>query len=949
MLSPAFSLGKGLSNMRTATITFCVACVLAIVCFPCPLIAKDAGAEARFEQSMDLLELQMQMQVLDRFRNITAGPNGQPQGHYFPDNQIRALSEQVESLREQIGISLERDIEKVEKRSADERKIDQAEAESLKQLTLSLGRKALKLMGKESQRYAELRNKLDQLEQKRTKNAIVIARFIEEQVRPHLGSADAEWRQSAKKTFRGNVNDLNRLSNTLVYREKRRSQRDSAVAMLKAFDQSIETGTNVYGKLNKLRESMNKTPAELFSNRLQSDFESRVESEATHRLERSLRPHYGADAPQIAQQRVKTGMSLIKKMNQARAGAAALESDITLRRYPTALGTAKGFTVLGAIYSFVIETVDEIDKVGVLDPLLEVAKFYGEAINLVPGIAQKVARLQDRRFQGILGVSSDDAWSVVKHELGEAQLSSSGLRNVFGLEIAVGQGRREDSPGAPFYMLVDKDIDPRGYIDLTFEKYHRLAQALADERFLFARSEAERSTGDFLSGLYKNYDNRPLSTHRAPGFEQDWARRTTQTPFGVEDLRRLAEGGSVQYRGRQWSAASLAAEREGKLRMLVIDQIVAAVGGEVNNANAHRWLTFSEILWSHKEPLTPTETLELFGRFLKTLSAVTVHDTLEARARERRLKRLARLQASLPFIRIVSPGDLRPGARVYLEAAVIASSLPEDEQVQGDIVWTLPSWAASQQGKQGLTLRNGLQYVRRDLTIPANLKDRSFTVRAELTVPEVFASRVRPFALSEATFYFDRDDEPTEQEIGASVTPVETETVWVLTEEIKNPKKRKARRESGGEVNYYLDQVTFGGSSGTIHHVKKRKGKLEADWVFAFSFSQPPRVLHKEQAFDIQVRATAGGAKQDMVYSASHAMTSRGISQQYEGGKNSKHCFVGRSDVNRPVVAQDSGVIHCKVTGRGSELWMQLGSYTTPLIRYVYKKQEVAVQPKSGL
>jgi hypothetical protein len=185
---------------------------------------------------------------------------------------------------------------------------------------------------------------------------------------------------------------------------------------------------------------------------------------------------------------------------------------------------------------------------------------------------------------------------------------------------------------------------------------------------------------------------------------------------------------------------------------------------------------------------------------------------------------------------------------------------------------------------------------------------------------------------------------PTEPPSPAS--DAKKQTVWVLNDKTPNPEQVPAVRHDG-IIN--LDTVTFSASGFSGQLVLDRKNTegrtdREYNWVFQFSYSDPPAVLRPGQDFDIHVQAQAGGGKQDYVLSCEHNFTASGIKFRYEGQNPSTK--VGRYDVGRNVVSQSEGVFHCQVDESASEqdIWLQVGLFSNgpkPFARYVYEKREV--------
>src|SRR6185295_7518387 len=242
-----------------------------------------------------------------------------------------------------------------------------------------------------------------------------------------------------------------------------------------------------------------------------------------------------------------------------------LDDDPVLKGNENARLIARRFAVLGAVYNFTLGRLKDSGLLKGLGPVGDFLAFYGEALNLIPELAKRLQSTVNQVDQDLRNVRGLDQWNVTG--LPPAELRQLTTFDAFGLRIATDASIDSiTSPNARFYMLVEKEVIPRGFATLSAAEFTRMTEALAYERFLHAPSEASRGVGDWMSeNLFEWKTTKVLSGVVSDAYLTDLKKKSRTSLLTPKDLLDLAHNQPVDYKGKPWTAEQFQKEADRTL------------------------------------------------------------------------------------------------------------------------------------------------------------------------------------------------------------------------------------------------------------------------------------------------------------------------------------------------------------------------------------------------
>jgi hypothetical protein len=666
-----------------------------------PRRAESADQDVTFTRNLELLQVQMKLKTLEKLYGL---------GFYIPPRLVARYQEEQRQLLSDLHASAGGDFRGIDKWAQEQKKVATAEDLEMQKLVEKWGKKSLKQAGATVEEVRKFEAVVNQWRRSEKGKALALARYMEQFIKEKRGSStEGTFADAMSQLYRGALKDTNNLVNGLVELQKQR-----------AF---IEGSQKVLGDLQKYLGQID-------------DFEKATADSIKERIDRAVTDYLQSVArdfdPKTDGDSIKQITSQLKTLGETAyktwSDLASLDKDRTMN--PTVRSAAKGFSVLAALYSYTFGLVKDLDEVKALGPFSDFIAFYGDALGLVPTIAQKMSALVARMDQDYLDVRRLAAFSQsVPADLGPFYATS--LRNKFGIELGFSAGSanitREEAADR-FYLVVPKTALPRGYATLSREQYERLAQTLADERLANAFGEAGRSVTDFaLSFFRSDRDADALSSTGADSYLDSLKTRAKQTPFLDQPQALLDFARGTDARARRWETL-----RDARITALAEEMTILEALGRFRESDRQEWRKFTALLKKANVPLAGKQILNLFNYSMSRGDQTLLLRYLNREREARRANRQGNLKIGVPDVGAAPSDTIRPNSTATLTADVMVSGLPPGRSVQGEVTWTLPAWATSSTVRQTVPLGNGLKTVQVNVSVPRQLGEKSYPVTVEV-------------------------------------------------------------------------------------------------------------------------------------------------------------------------------------------------------------------------
>ena len=551
-------------------------CILFLLLWPASAVRADEPDMA-FQRSLDLLEVDMKLRILGRLREREL---------YIPPERVRRYADEKRELAAELNMDAGTDLRGIEGWATAAATVRKAEKESMLLVAEAWGKKILKAAASDKKDNPGYLNAVREWEQQRLKwrsdktcTASAVAASVEELARrcrqDHLGT---RWQESACRIYRGAIKDRNRLVNRVVELDRLRLANEASLATLKLVQEKLD----LVEKLQKLHK----------------DPTGFLKEEAEKKIFERLTKRY----PDTNMANVKWAWGKAKacfsSASSAYSKVSELDSDPALKAFPQTCSTAKKFAVLGAVCKGTIGVVRDLKIAEPLGPFLDVLEFYADGISLVPTVAQKMGKTFARYEQDAVGRRGrwgEDVYARVPYD----NLWKTDLR-AFGIEAATPQAVPDGAAKLTF-LLVPKNVVPRGFATLSREQYVRLNSAVAAERLL---------------KLLRDYRPKGLLAREADAdLTKAVGTEAKATPFGEEDQLALAQGHVVSYDGAKWSGQRFATRTDTEIDLATVEMTVREALLRYAAADVALWKEFRAVLKSHGVALAPDRTLKLFNFF----------------------------------------------------------------------------------------------------------------------------------------------------------------------------------------------------------------------------------------------------------------------------------------------------------------------------------------------
>jgi len=656
-----------------------------------------------YRDALALLRAEMKMKVLERLFKA---------GFYVTPQRIAACNKERHDLAEALGQASNTDFASIEAWAVEDASVKKAEADEVLKLAETYGRKFLKAAAKHEgdpakpeergsiQEGRELELKLNEWRTQKARSALEMARYMERMAQTGKGRAEvanfnAAWEAGVRETYRHSLRDQRRLVESLEQLQKERMLLDGSLVALKNIQDGLQ-------KIDLLRKEPLDHVKDLTEKKVLEYLKSRYPDMDEERVKWA----YGKTTELLG-----AGWSTWNTLSE-------LDKDEVLGRYPEALSSAKRAAVVGSVYNYTLGILGDLSLAQSCGPLFDVLKFYGEAIGIVPSVAQKASAIVSRMGQDYLSRPDRSVWAKLPDEVGE--LWNTSLYKKMKLRVASGGGLFEGALGVRYYMPVAPEVFPRGFASFDHTQYLRLCEALADERILFAASDAELNT--VLGGEVPEADRKALKE------------KAEKTPFAEQDLVWLAQGRDATLSGKTWTGERLANEVDTRMNALADRMAVCTATGGFNYDHLALWRKFKELLAANPVALTPQQILNLFGTYSATGNQEVVQTFLIRKAKERAAARRGKARVGVPLVTNKGSFKITPGEPAEIWADVIVSDLGPGVEVEADVIWVMPGWAKGQDRIERVRLKNGLREFRAPLPVPKDAPTLSFDVKVAVEI-----------------------------------------------------------------------------------------------------------------------------------------------------------------------------------------------------------------------
>jgi hypothetical protein len=669
-------------------------CILLLLLAHVTCVCADEQDMA-FQKSRDLLEVDMKLRILGRLRE---------RGLYIPAERVRQYAAEKRELASELGMAAGTDLEMIEGWAESAATVRKAEKESMLLVAEAWGKKILTAAVSDDKKNPGYLQALREWEQQRLKwrsdkttTASAVAAHVEvlasRYKQDHLRT---KWEENARRIYRGTMKERGKLVDRVIELDGLRLANEASLATLKTVRDQL-------GRVDLLQK-LKKDP----TGTLMAEAEKEVFARLTKR-------YPDANMANITWAWGKA-KGCFSDASTAYGKVSELDSDPGLKAFPQARQTAKGFAVMASVYKNTLGVVKDLEIAKPLGPFIDVLEFYGEGMNLVPTVAQKVSKALVSF--GRDPVNRTGAWVAVYDQTPHDNLFRTDLRH-FTVEIATPQ-TLPDGAAQTYYLLLPKDISRDGYEPLNQQQYLRLRGAIADER---------------IASILRDYRGQGMLSSSA---DEDVVKavRTiaTKTPFNEVQQLTLAHEFGVEYRGTLWSAPRFAERADTEIDLAVREMILRESLHRYTDNDMVLWRQFCATVESYDVAFAPDRFCRLFNFFASGGSRAILERRLKKLARERAKRRLGTPTVGVPSVEIPPDNEARAGEQVVLRATVIVGGLAPGRTVEADIIWLMPDWARSKDALTSVTLKNGLNPFERKLNVPANVVQEPFEVEVGVEV-----------------------------------------------------------------------------------------------------------------------------------------------------------------------------------------------------------------------
>lgn len=656
---------------------------------PVSIVPDDA---IQFDQSWQLMEVSMKIAALERL---------QSRGFYISPARLRKYIEEQKAIYASLNRAQTLDLLTISGHLNEEIKVKKAEKESMLKLVNVIGTKALRSAvakkgpdgsGEGAIRIAHnwqkmaLDSRFDD-----AVGALQVAEFVEKEA---LEFYKEEFSSSARRIYRGAILDKSNLIVNIRQINKKRMAIDASLRTLDYIDKRLQ-----------LIDNLQKTPTQ----HLQEYVEAKLLA--------YIKDNYADVNHGNVQWTIGKTKAIFSEISNAASLVGQLDADRNLQDYPDTLSAAKKFAVLSAAYNSTLGIVRDLKITQPLGPMFDVLEFYGQAIALVPTIAQKISALAAKRNQDVADQSAGSRWAKLYGDLKAPVLWRTELLKRFRAPVVTDASVREGY-AENYYLLVSETIDRRGYVELNNEQYNRLANVLADERLL--NGPRESGVSDVLDTL--------LQQKHLPAI-RDAAQKT---PFTGDQFYQIALGIPIKIHDKQWPTSDFVFRADLVVNELGQEFTVRSALSNYDSANRKKLDAFQQLLARYAAVFPPQRIVKLFNFYVNG-GAGKLESYLEKTVQARLENKLGVPQVGVPVVSIPPTEHPIPGTNHFVEATIIVSGLAPGRTVAGQIHWTLPKWAAAT-AKQEIQLENGLQTINTKIDVPKDLKEADFNIEVKIEV-----------------------------------------------------------------------------------------------------------------------------------------------------------------------------------------------------------------------
>lgn len=532
---------------------------------------------------------------------------------------------------------------------------------------------------------------------------------------PDLAKFSKRWEENARKVYRGSIADTDALIKSIAEHEHNRKKIETRLAYLKGVEEALEWSETVQGII----EDPSGKAIEKLEEYAQAKALAWMKSRYNDIDDAAFKKTWGE---------AKGILTEVAALHETVSG---LDEDKALRQNPTALAMAKKCAIISAVYKQTLGQLKKLPGSEIAGPLFDLLDFYGDMLGAVPEIARKMQGFVDKAGQGHK-IGALDAFAIVK----EAELlwEDQRLRDL-GLQIAVDTKTDETAAQARYYMLVPREVSPRGYATLDRAQYLRLCESIAYERFINAPKEAWRGPYDWATDfVFGGRNAETLSTNVSPAYLNDLTAKAKKHPFSPADLVALAQGQPVKLSDKEQSPATLKQAAEDLLDSRAQEMMLRKSTGTADSRAA--WRAYEELLRKHQVALSPKQIMNVFSHYQGgEAGAAQVAKYLSALSEERNSRAQGVPAVGVPVILLPQPRQkVEPGMTTNLSADVFVSRLKPGRTVEGTAKWELPKWA-SPVPDQPVKVGNGVTQITCPISVPKGVDLKPFEVKVTVSVP----------------------------------------------------------------------------------------------------------------------------------------------------------------------------------------------------------------------
>lgn len=571
--------------------------------------------------------------------------------------------------------------------------------------------------------------KARELQNKKNLTAQEISKFITQQTLPVvLNGADQtdagirrkfseQWRIAAEEIYRGAIKDSKDLAASIAKYEKDRLAVEARLVFLKAVEEHLEVLSAVREPVDKIKETAQEKATEKLQEWLSTNYKD-VPEDYVKETWGKVKEEYGS------------AKDLYDKVSE-------LDKDMTLKGNPTAMGAAKRFAILSALYKYTLGKVADSPAMKALGPLKDFLEYYGSALELIPEVAKKTQALVDNIDQQHKGVRALDVWATVMPNIEPSKLRSLPAFEAFNMQVAADAEIDESSPNARYYFIVEKTVIPRGYATFNREQFLRLEQAIADERFLNAHGDSSRGAMDWITeNMFEWRAANLLSPRVSDAYVTDLKANAKKTPFTQKEMLDLAFGQTITFKDETWSAEKFRTKAEAELEKRGEEFSARLATPNFNLTKMSQWHAFNILLIKYAVAFNPKQIVRLFSFYQESEANAAHLEKYILRLGEERSARARGIpKAGIPMITLPAGGfTIRPGQTVELTAHVNISDLAPGRTIPAEVTWSLPPWALALAPSK-VDLINGIQQFIYRLTAPKDLKPQVIETKINVKVP----------------------------------------------------------------------------------------------------------------------------------------------------------------------------------------------------------------------